>query len=427
MSIFSNNSEKNSESIFQEKSLGRDQNGLFHGAEREDQYFAEMVQNKEADTIRKDYTVSAILPEKPTRKSLILTKASDKKIKEKFCQEESDKVTRKSLSPYKISLIVREMFDFAIIRGFLHVYIEKYRYWKVLAENDGKFFLRKNVPDEYKVFLSENSYMEIYKNILVEAPEIPEYELLKNTEYLNFRDCAISWRTCKVVENPKHMYFLKYIQVDAPRAFPDKIKRNHESLYYQTIYEIFGGDKELMDELEKFYGLALSNIRDKKISVFFYGGSNTGKTVLLTLLKQLVGKEFVSSISFSQLGEEFAVTQLIGKTLNLIGETSGVANKRLDIFKSLTGNDTITVCFKGKDHFQFDNQALLCFACNEFPDIAAKVADSFSSRIVVFLSISNNSGKTGEKIWLIDCWMTVKRLFYLRLEVLEGWRRMITN
>ncbi len=118
---------------------------------------------------------------------------------------------------------------------------------------------------------------------------------------------------------------------------------------------------------------------------FLYGLPNSGKTVVLNLLKRILGREWCSSLSFSQMSNEFAITQLLGKRLNLSGEVSGASNKRLDIFKSLTGNDTITACFKGKDHFQFRNESILVFACNSFPEISSlEEFDSFLTRIIIF-------------------------------------------
>lgn len=125
-------------------------------------------------------------------------------------------------------------------------------------------------------------------------------------------------------------------------------------------------------------------MRDSKHSFFLYGPSNTGKSVILNLLKRILGIEFTSSLSFSQLGNEFAVAQLVGKWLNISGEMSGVANRRIDLFKSLVGNDLVTACFKGKDHFQFHNQALLVFACNNFPEISPELVEAFASRILIF-------------------------------------------
>lgn len=132
-------------------------------------------------------------------------------------------------------------------------------------------------------------------------------------------------------------------------------------------------------------GLCLSDIRNLKVCFFLYGPSNSGKTVLLNLLKSIAGEEWCSSLSFAQMSNEFALTQLLGKRLNLSGEVSGATNKRLDIFKSLTGNDTITASFKGKDHFQFRNESLLVFACNSFPMVSfLEEFDSFLSRIIIF-------------------------------------------
>ena len=106
---------------------------------------------------------------------------------------------------------------------------------------------------------------------------------------------------------------------------------------------------------------------------------------MLNVLRALVGERWSASLSFTQMGNEFAITQLLGKRVNLSGEVSGASNKRLDIFKSLTGNDYITACFKGKDHFQFKNESLLVFACNSFPPVQAiDEFDSFLSRIIIF-------------------------------------------
>ena len=106
---------------------------------------------------------------------------------------------------------------------------------------------------------------------------------------------------------------------------------------------------------------------------------------MLNLLKKLVGSEFTASVSFSQLGNEFAISRLVGKRLNVSGEVSGTTNKRLDIFKSLTGNDEIEVCNKYEDFAAFANEALLVFACNNFPPVqSVPELESFLARVIIF-------------------------------------------
>ncbi len=45
----------------------------------------------------------------------------------------------------------------------------------------------------------------------------------------------------------------------------------------------------------------------------------------------------------------------------------------------------LTASFKGKDHFQFENEALLVFACNMMPPISvSSEMDSIASRMIIF-------------------------------------------
>lgn len=62
---------------------------------------------------------------------------------------------------------------------------------------------------------------------------------------------------------------------------------------------------------------------------------------------------------------------------------SDIRNLKTSVF--LYGNDTLTACFKGKDHFQFRNECLMVFACNSFPSIQEiEEFDSFLERIIIF-------------------------------------------
>lgn len=181
------------------------------------------------------------------------------------------------------------------------------------------------------------------------------------------------------MKHDSKLYFQNVLQVN----YPDRHNKNGH--YYEDFLKrTFGGDRDTILCFEEFLGLVISPVRDIKQSFFLYGPSNTGKSVILNVLGQILGIEFTSSLSFSQLGNEFAVAQLMGKWLNISGEMSGVANKRIDLFKSLVGNDLVMACFKGKDHFQFHNQALLVFACNNFPEIASEFVEAFASRIRIF-------------------------------------------
>ena len=178
----------------------------------------------------------------------------------------------------------------------------------------------------------------------------------------------------------KNLHFDYYLDLDYM-----ELNNYQNGEMKKFLKDVFGEDKDTKREFGKFFGLCLSSIRTLKICGFLYGPSNTGKSVTLNLLKLLVGEQWSASVSFSQLSNEFAITRLLGKRINLTGEVSGTSNRRLDTFKSLTGNDDIEICYKGKDYFSFSNKCLLVFACNSFPQIQdIPEFQSFLSRVVMF-------------------------------------------
>ncbi len=291
----------------------------------------------------------------------------------------SQETNKKKYSTYQLALELMKEHLFAREGPLLYKYMTDEGYWKLLSESENNRDLRKLIRGEMRNNISKNILYETREWLTTEVPEMADIKD-KNKYYLNFKDCALNWHTGKVCVDRKNLYF-KYVLQCKYSA----LSNMPTGAYEKFLQDIFGENTKTRHEFEKFMGLCLSDIRNLKYCIFLYGLSNSGKSVVLNLLKKLVGSEWCSSLSFSQMDSEFAITQLLGKRLNLSGEVSGATNKRLDIFKSLTGNDTVTACFKGKDHFQFQNKSLLVFACNDFPPIQpGETLDSILSRIIIF-------------------------------------------
>lgn len=282
-------------------------------------------------------------------------------------------------SPLDVANVLEAMFDFATFRDQLYRYEEANGFWKLIPESEANRELRRLIPEEFANSVNKSALAEIYEWLLVRAISMGEDDEARRF-FLNFADCAVDWRTKTVINRRKNLFFRSCLPIRY-RELPFA----STGAYSAFLDDVFGDDEETRKEFNKFIGLCLSDIRDLKLCFFLFGPSHTGKSIVLNLLKRLVGEEYCSSLSFSQMSSEFAVTQLLGKRLNLSGEVSGASNKRLDIFKSITGNDTVTACYKGKDHFQFSPEAMLVFACNDFPAIPVTTeVDSVLARLIIF-------------------------------------------
>lgn len=292
---------------------------------------------------------------------------------------ETDNEHRGKSRAYNIALMLLEVYDFVVMKNQLHVYNEAEGFWKLIQESEANRYIRSIIPVELCGSINKNALYEIYEWLIVNAPKKEQNTEIKR-KVINFRDVALDWSSGGLIKDRKDYLFSYALNLNY-KASND----NNNNYFLDFVHDVFAEDIDTLREFKKFLGLCLSDIRWLKVCFFLYGPSNTGKSVLLNVLKRIIGDEWSSSVSFTQMANEFAVTQLLGKRINLSPEVSGASNRRLDIFKSLTGNDAVTACFKGKDHFQFVNEALLVFACNNFPPIQAiDEFDSFLSRIIIF-------------------------------------------
>lgn len=351
---------------------------------RPSNYFVEMPSGKR----KKKDNVHSLIKKRNNKKTEKNKEEIPMNVSDVIDDTEKDPVTDEKekydglqrLSCCEMAKVLTELYSFIKMDGQLYFYCDQEGFWRMIQESEAHREIRGMIPSFLRHKVTKNSLYEIYEWLRTLSEEkddaVPERK-----HCINFADAAFDWReNGGLIEKRKNLLFRYALHVRI-----DGINNKATGAYKRFIHDVFGDDPKTEKEFRKFLGLCISDIRFLKVCFFLYGLPNTGKTVVLNLLKKLFGSEWCSSLSFSQMSNEFAITQLLGKRLNLSGEVSGASNKRLDIFKSLTGNDMITACFKGKDHFQFRNESILVFACNSFPGIASlEEFDSFLSRIIIF-------------------------------------------
>lgn len=293
--------------------------------------------------------------------------------------EEMSSHNAKKLSYHEIAECLLLSGNWKTENGMLLYYVKEKGFWKLIPKNNENRELRGCISKEYVCEINKNSLAEIYEWLVLEAT--PFVENPRSKEYLNLQDGAVLWSDgCTIEKDRKGLGFRYYLN-----ASTEDLNATSTGRFKEYIESLFPYDKKTLREFKKCLGIILSGYRNLKLSFIFHGPSNTGKTVMLNLLGKMFGPENVSYLSFSQLSKEFALTQLLGKAVNITGEISGTNNNRLDVFKSITGRDSVTMCFKNKDHIHSSLHCLLLFASNVFPQIAdSRELQIFLKRVVIF-------------------------------------------
>ena len=126
-------------------------------------------------------------------------------------------------------------------------------------------------------------------------------------------------------------------------------------------------DKDDREMLLEYIGLCCTIDTSQQKMLVICGEGGTGKSTIINLIQELVGKRNTSNVAMSKLSKDFQAIRMMGKLLNACADLEIDALDDVSTIKKLIGEDAISDSFKGKDVISFDNYAKLLFSTNELP------------------------------------------------------------
>ena len=136
--------------------------------------------------------------------------------------------------------------------------------------------------------------------------------------------------------------------------------------------------------VQEMFGYICVPINKAQKSFVLVGAPKAGKSTILSIVQDiLIGAENVSNISWQSLSERFKPAELFGKLANIFADLPSKTIQDGDMFKTLTGEDSITAERKNKDAFSFKPYARLLFSCNEVPRNYGDKSEAFYRRLLI--------------------------------------------
>lgn len=152
-----------------------------------------------------------------------------------------------------------------------------------------------------------------------------------------------------------------------PTAYDSRAKAER---FEQFLNEIFKGDPDVDEKIAVVkQALGYSLIPSCRFEKFFMliGAGANGKSVLLNVLAELVGREYTTAVQPSQFENRFQRGHLKGKLANIITEIAVGAEISDAQLKALVSGEMTTAEHKHKDPFDFIPQAKHWFGTNHMP------------------------------------------------------------
>jgi len=180
----------------------------------------------------------------------------------------------------------------------------------------------------------------------------------------------------------------------ARQRLPSNYEPEAESKSWnEMLNAVFDNDPDAQDKkkvLQEFAGACMCGLATEydRCLVFVGPGGNGKTTTQQALEENIFITGTVSHISPQKWKQEYAVSQLCGKLVNIVSE---LPNERLtdnEIFKGVITGDVISARDPYKLPYEFRPRAGHIFACNELPN-TNDLTDGFWQRFV-FLTFNRN-------------------------------------
>ena len=183
------------------------------------------------------------------------------------------------------------------------------------------------------------------------------------TKALNFKNGVLLLATGELVPHSKDYGFTYVIPYDYE---PDD---SGTPMFDKFLSEVACGDDALTALITEYMGYCISGedpVLVQKCAILYGDGSN-GKSVLLSILRELVGRDNSTSISISSMKKENYRYAMMHKMFNACDETPSDGFLDSSIFKQMVAGDEIEVRRLYQDPIMWKCTTKLIFNCNELP------------------------------------------------------------
>lgn len=143
-------------------------------------------------------------------------------------------------------------------------------------------------------------------------------------------------------------------------------------------------DKNVREFMQEWFGLNLIPDTSFEKFVIFHGSGANGKSVTLTVLKEILGHHNVTSIGIENFNQSrtFPLAATEGKLANIVGDMNEIKKTSEGLLKKFVSGESITVERKFKDPFELKPTARLTLATNILPRISDR-SQGIARRVLV--------------------------------------------
>ena len=230
--------------------------------------------------------------------------------------------------------------------------------------------------------MMKNSIIKrIYNQLLDRVAFHKTADQLNNqpSHWVNLQNGFFDVTTWKLIEHDP-----KYLAVNQiPYAMDPDWKPPDKEYRTDRFLSAAIPDEDDRMTLWEFMGYSMTTDTSFQKFLMLTGSGGTGKSVVIGMMEDMVGRNNTSNISLQDLNMRFYPSALYLKLLNACADIPSTAMECIDNLKKATGEDVLPYELKGKDIQFFRSRAKLIFSANSIPLNLDEKSDAFYRRILI--------------------------------------------
>ena len=218
----------------------------------------------------------------------------------------------------------------------------------------------------------------------------------RNDWLLNCSNGILDLRTGKLKPHDKNALITKLVPVDYDADA--KCQR-----FEQFMREIFGGDRELIQFVQRAIGYTLTGDTSEQCFFILHGDGSNGKSTLVNVMREILrdyhrstGTDTLMSKKNASVRDQESVGRLMGARFVSAVETDVAQHLAEGLLKSMSGEDSITGCFLYGNQFDFVPTFKLWLACNHKPIITGDDTGIWRRIKLIPFNVQFNSKESGK-------------------------------
>ncbi len=250
-------------------------------------------------------------------------------------------------------------------------YVYDDNYWKAVHELELSAEMNKKIPEINKHSIGMK--MQIFGHLRVLLQK--RMDCFNSSSLLNFEDGEFDPITKTLYPHIKEHY--------STTRLPYKYDETAECpLWIKTLNEIFENDQSKISTMQEFFGYCFVPEVSMKKALLLLGESNTGKSTILFVFKDLIGKINYSTVPLKHMGHPQYTPMMINKLVNIDTDVSKTAEDYEEHFKKITSGEEINCNQKFIETFDFVPKCRIILAANIFPKITDH-SSAFYNRLII--------------------------------------------